>query len=54
MFGGFSATKNLLLNDLWKLDLTNVTFETKANDLAGASWTTLTQQGEVPKARKGH
>lgn len=55
VFGGFCASKNLLLNDLWTFDSSAVPFTTsKSNELPGGVWTKLTQSGNVPKGRRGH
>ena len=54
VFGGYCASKNLLLNDLWTLDTKSVPFSSKQLELTGCVWTKQEQQGSVPKARKGH
>jgi hypothetical protein len=42
MFGGYCASKNLLLNDLYQFEYANGSFETmKLGDITGGIWTKL-------------
>ena len=38
LFGGFSSSKKLLLNDLWRMDASRVAFDGKGSELAGLVW----------------
>ena len=55
MFGGYSQQKFSFCNknDLWELDLSLLNFKGK-DDIPGAVWTSLSQKGSVPTARRGH
>ena len=50
MFGGFSTK---MLNDMWELDLSNVSHKGKG-DIPGAVWNMLPQKGNIPRERRGH
>eukprot|EP00347_Sterkiella_histriomuscorum_P002702 403367137 len=55
VFGGYCASKNLLLNDMWTFDYNSVPFSTqKSNELPGGIWTKHPQTGNVPNGRRGH
>ena len=55
IFGGFCASKNLLLNDLWTFEYSAVPFATsKSHELAGGVWSKLAQSGSLPAPRRGH
>lgn len=44
IFGGYCASKNLLLSDMWTFDYNSVPFaSSKSNELPGGVWTKVIQ-----------
>jgi len=56
LFGGFSSTKNILLNDLWVIDYSKTNPEKNLDsDVQGAEWIKIeNDSGPRPSPRRGH
>jgi hypothetical protein len=54
LFGGFSESKDTLLNDVWVCDLSALDPNGKGNELTGMVWLRTKIKGTAPSPRKGH
>mmetsp|Transcript_11597 Transcript_11597/g.8471 ORF Transcript_11597/g.8471 Transcript_11597/m.8471 type:complete len:138 (-) Transcript_11597:64-477(-) len=54
LYGGNISPENMLSDELWRVSLSNVPFESKSAELAGATWEKLQYKGEAPGKLRGH
>lgn len=54
IFGGLCLPENILYNDVWTFNYSNLAFNSSLPEIPGAVCSLRKTKGEIPSARKGH